>query len=608
MLEQGNITIHTENIFPIIKQSLYSDREIFLRELIANAADAITKLRMASLAGDIDTVPDPEIEISIDKENRILTVSDTGIGMTAEEVKKYINQVAFSSAEEFIQKYKGKDDAIIGHFGLGFYSSFMVSETVEIDTLSFQKGSQAVHWSCDGTTAFTLSDSQREKVGTTVTLKLAADEDEYLEPERIRTLVRKYCDFIPVPIKLDGQVINRQKATWKTSPSELTQEDYLEFYRYLYPLQEDPLFWVHINTDYPFIVQGILYFPKLKPDIDPTRGQIKLFCNQVFIQDNCEEVIPKFLLPLRGTLDSPDIPLNVSRSFLQNDRTVRRIGEHVAKKVADRLNEFFKEDFERYVEVWPDISLFVKFGAMNDDKFSKQIKDSLIFKIAGAKTEKPEWVTLPAYLERQPDKKKVYYTTDETVQSAYVELHKSQGLSVIVLDNWIDSHFISYLEQEYPEVRFQRVDAELDDSLVDKSSELIDPVTNKTRSELLVDLFKQALGREKLQIKAEALKSESVPAMILMSETIRRIQEMSAVAMQQLPTGFLEDHTLVLNTTHPLIQNVQNMANSGRDPELIRLLCNQIYELALVTQKSFDANTISSFVNRSNEILTRLTR
>lgn len=608
MLEQGNITIHTENIFPIIKQSLYSDREIFLRELIANATDAITKLRMASLAGDVESVPDPEIEISIDKENRILTVSDTGIGMTAEEVKKYINQVAFSSAEEFIQKYKGKDDAIIGHFGLGFYSSFMVSETVEIDTLSFQKDSQAVHWSCDGTTAFTLSESQREKTGTTVTLKLAADEDEYLEPERIRTLVRKYCDFIPVPIKLDGQVINKQKATWKTSPSELTQEEYLEFYRYLYPLQEDPLFWVHINTDYPFIVQGILYFPKLKPDIDPTRGQIKLFCNQVFIQDNCEEVIPKFLLPLRGTLDSPDIPLNVSRSFLQNDRTVRRIGDHVAKKVADRLNDFFKEDFERYVQVWPDISLFVKFGAMNDDKFSKQIKDSLIFKIAGSKTEKPEWVTLPTYLEGQSDKKKVYYTTDEMVQSAYVELHKSQGLSVIVLDNWIDSHFISYLEQEYPEVRFQRVDAELDDSLVDKAAELIDPVTNKTRSELLVDLFKQALGKEKLQIKAEALKSEAVPAMILMSETIRRIQEMSAVAMQQVPTGFLEDHTLVLNTTHPLIQNVQNMANSGRDPELIRLLCNQIYELALVTQKSFDANTISSFVIRSNEILTRLTR
>lgn len=615
VLEQGSITIHTENIFPIIKQSLYSDREIFLRELISNAADAITKLKMASLAGGVADLPEPEITIALNKEAKTLAVTDNGIGMTAEEVKKYINQVAFSSAEEFIQKYKGKDaeQAIIGHFGLGFYSSFMVSQRVEIDTLSYRPGSTPVKWACDGTTTFTLSDSERSSIGTTVTLYITPENEEYLEPSRIRELVRKYCDFIPVPIKLNGEVINKQKPLWRTSPSELKDEDYLEFYRYLYPFQEDPHFWVHINTDYPFIVQGILYFPKLRPDIDPTKGQVKLFCNQVFVQDNCEEVIPKFLLPLRGAIDSPDIPLNVSRSFLQNDRTVRRIGDHVAKKVADRLNELYREDYEKYVKVWPDISLFMKFGAMNNDKFFAQIKDILIFRVAGSPADKPEYVTLKAYLERTRDKqnKRVYYATDEAAQSAYIDLHRSQGLEVIMLDSWIDSHFSSFLEREYKEegIQFKRVDSELDETLVDKdkAAEIVDPVTQKTRSQKLVDLFRQALGKDKLQIKAEALKSESVPAMILLPETLRRLQELNAV-IQQKPLEFLEEHTLVLNTAHPLIQNLQSLADQGRDPDLVHLICNHIYDLALITQKSFDPAAVRAFVQRSNEVLTRLTR
>ncbi|MFS8855480.1 molecular chaperone HtpG [Synechococcus sp. H55.2] len=615
VLEQGSITIHTENIFPIIKQSLYSDREIFLRELISNAADAIAKLKMAKLAGEVADPPEPEIVIALNKEAKTLSVSDTGIGMTAEEVKKYINQVAFSSAEEFLQKYKSKEaeQAIIGHFGLGFYSSFMVAQRVEIDTLSYQPGSTPVQWSCDGSPTFTLSDSQRSAIGTTVTLYLSPDSEEYLEPSRIRELVRKYCDFIPVPIKLNGEVINRQKPLWKIPPSELKDEDYLEFYRYLYPFQEDPHFWVHINTDYPFIVQGILYFPKLRPDIDPTKGQVKLFCNQVFVQDNCEEVIPKFLLPLRGAIDSPDIPLNVSRSFLQNDRTVRRIGDHIAKKVADRLNELYKEDYEKYVKVWPDISLFMKFGAMNNDKFFAQIKDILIFRVAGSPADKPEYVTLKAYLERTREKqnKRVYYATDEAAQSAYIDLHRSQGLEVIMLDSWIDSHFSSFLEREYREegIQFKRVDSELDETLIqkDKAADLVDPITQKTRSEKLVDLFRQALGKEKLQIKAEALKSESVPAMILLPEALRRLQELNAI-LQQKPMEFLEEHTLVLNTAHPLIQNLQALAEEGRDPELVNLICNHIYDLALITQKSFDPAAARAFVQRSNEVLTRLTR
>ncbi len=354
MLEQGTISIHTENIFPIIKKSLYSDHQIFLRELVSNAVDAIQKLKMVSRAGDYaGDIGEPEIEIAIDKSKKTLSISDNGIGMTAEEVKKYINQVAFSSAEEFIHKYQGKSDQpIIGHFGLGFYSSFMVAQfglgfyssfmvaqKVEIDTLSYQEGAQAVHWSCDGSPEFTLDESSRTTRGTTITLTLQAEEEEYLESSRIKNLVKTYCDFMPVPIKLEGEVLNQQKAPWRESPNNLSKEDYLEFYRYLYPFQEEPLLWVHLNTDYPFIINGILYFPKMRPDVDVTKGQIKLFCNQVFVSDNCEEIIPQFLMPMRGVIDSTDIPLNVSRSALQGDRTVRKIGDYIAKKVGDRLKE-----------------------------------------------------------------------------------------------------------------------------------------------------------------------------------------------------------------------------------------------------------------------------
>ena len=337
VLEQGTISIHTENIFPIIKKSLYTDHEVFLRELISNAVDAIAKLKMVSRSGEYSgDIGEPQINIAIDKENKTLSISDNGIGMTPDEVKKYINQVAFSSAEEFIQKYQGNgDDAIIGHFGLGFYSSFMVAQKVEIDTLSYQEGSQAVHWSCDGSPAFELSESTRTERGTTITLTLQEEEQEYLEPSRIKQLIKTYCDFMPVPIKFEGEELNKHKAIWRESASNLQKEDYLELYRYLYPFQDEPLLWVHLNTDYPFIVNGILFFPKLRPDVDVTQGNIKLFCNQVFVSDHCEEIIPKFLMPLRGVIDSTDIPLNVSRSSLQSNRTVRRIADYIAKKVGD---------------------------------------------------------------------------------------------------------------------------------------------------------------------------------------------------------------------------------------------------------------------------------
>jgi molecular chaperone HtpG len=654
ILEKGNISIHTENIFPIIKKWLYSDHEIFLRELISNAVDAMQKLKMVSHVGEFSgDLGEPEIHVAIDKDNKTLSVSDNGIGMTAEEIKKYINQVAFSSAEEFVEKYKaGAEQQIIGHFGLGFYSSFMVARRVEIDTRSYQAGAQAMHWSCDGSTEFEITDSPRSDRGTTVTLTLQDEELEYLEPARIRQLVKNYCDFMPFPIKLDGEQINRQKAPWKESPTNLTKEDYLEFYRYLYPFQEEPLLWVHLNTDYPFIVNGILYFPKLRPDVDVTKSQIKLFCNQVFVSDHCEEIVPRFLLPMQGVIDSSDIPLNVSRSFLQNDRTVRKIADYIAKKVGDRLKELYRDDRAEYIRCWQDLGTFVKFGALNDDKFKKQVEDLVIYRTTAnlaASTEAPNvevqsesgdaWETvkpsasgvsgpsytnLKEYLERNQTRheNRVYYCTDEVNQATYVQLHKNQGLEVLFMDSFIDTHFISFLEREYANVKFSRVDADLDDTLIDKdkASEIVDPKTNKTRSQQIQELFQQALNKPKLTIRTEALKADdpqgAPPAIVLLPESLRRLQELSAMMRQDLSAQFPEEHTLLVNTAHPLIQHLMSLnqgsilqSGSGTSAagELSTLICQHVYDLALMAQKGFDAEGMKTFVERSNQVLTRLT-
>ncbi|BAY97870.1 ATPase domain-containing protein [Tolypothrix tenuis PCC 7101] len=656
MLEQGTISIHTENIFPIIKKSLYSDHQIFLRELVSNAVDAIQKLKMVSRAGEYTgDIGEPEIEIAIDKNNKTISISDNGIGMTAEEVKKYINQVAFSSAEEFIHKYQGKSDQpIIGHFGLGFYSSFMVAQKVEIDTLSYQEGAQAVHWSCDGSPEFTLEESSRTTRGTTITLTLQAEEEEYVESARIKTLVKTYCDFMPVPIKLEGEVLNQQKAPWRESPNNLSKEDYLEFYRYLYPFQEEPLLWVHLNTDYPFIINGILYFPKMRPDVDVTKGQIKLFCNQVFVSDNCEEIIPQFLMPMRGVIDSTDIPLNVSRSALQGDRTVRKIGDYIAKKVGDRLKELYRDNREQYISAWKDLGTFVKFGVLNDDKFKKQVEDIIIFRTTAKLATKPAstpavevqsqegdvwqdvtspspstqdselstpYATLKEYLERNKERheNKVFYCTDEASQATYVELHKNQGLEVLFMDSFIDTHFINFLEREYNDVKFTRVDSDLDNTLLDdKSGEIVDPTTNKTKSEVIKELFEKALNKPKVNIRTEALKSDNPqgtpPAMVLLPEILRRLREMNAM-MQQQTTEFPEDHILVVNTAHPLIQNLANLSQGsiiqgdGLSPtaQLVNMICQHVYDLALMSQKGFDGEGMKSFVERSNEVLTKLT-
>ena len=571
--------------------------------------------------------------------------------MTAEEVKKYINQVAFSSAEEFVQKYTANtDQQIIGHFGLGFYSAFMVARTVEIDTLSYKEGTTAVHWSCDGSTEFRLEDSTRTEVGTTITLTLLDEEVEYLETPRIKTLVKTYCDFLPVPIELEGETINRQQAPWKETPNSLTKENYLEFYRYLYPFEEEPLLWVHLNTDYPFIVNGILYFPKLKPDVDITKGQIKLFSNQVFVSDNCEEIIPKFLMPLRGVIDSSDIPLNVSRSFLQTDRTVRRIADYIAKKVGDRLKELYRDDRVEYIRGWQDLGTFVKFGSINDDKFKKQVEDILIYRtttdLSQASAEQPTvevqadtgdawqevsppvsngdgpgYTTLKEYLERNQNRhaNRVYYCTDEITQATYVDLHKKQGLEVLFLDSFIDTHFINFLEREYSDVRFSRVDADLDDILIDKdkAAEIVDPKTNQTKGEQIKELFQKALAKPKLIIRTEALKynanQPAPPAIVLLPEALRRMQEMMAM-MQQQAAQFPEEHVLLVNTAHPLIQNLVSLSqgsivqSGGQSVSgtLASLICQQVYDLALMSQKGFDAEGMKLFVERSNQLLTHL--
>ncbi|PZO22978.1 MAG: molecular chaperone HtpG [Leptolyngbya foveolarum] len=651
VLEQGNISIHTENIFPIIKKWLYSDHEIFIRELVSNGVDAISKLSMLSRSGEYKEVVEPEIAIAVDQEAKTLSISDNGIGMTADEIKKYINQVAFSSAEEFITKYKDNDDQqIIGHFGLGFYSSFMVADRVDIDTLSWQEGAQPIHWSCDGSTSFELSEGDRPERGTTITLYLNDDELEYLEEQRIRQLIKTYCDFMPVPIKFGEEAINKQEALWKKSPSELKDEDYLDFYRYLYPYEEEPLLWVHLNTDYPFVVNGILFFPKLKPDVEMNKGQIKLFCNQVFVSDNCEEIIPKFLTPLRGVIDSSDIPLNVSRSFLQADRTVRRIADYVAKKVGDRLKELYRDDLSEYIRTWQDLGTFVKFGSLNDDKFKKQVKDYVIFRSTAdlAEGDQPKvevqaegddawsdvgnttatdkngayYTTIQEYLERNKTKheNRVYYATDEVSQATYVSLLKNQGLEVLFMDSFIDTHFVSFLEQEYSDVKFSRVDADLDDILIDEdqSNEIIDPETSKTRSEQIKEVFEKALNRPQITIRTEPLKStdnSAPPAVVLVPEELRRMQEMSAF-LQQQSVQFPESHTLLVNTAHPLIQNLTKLQqgsivqpDGGQSPsaQLASLICEQVYDLALMAQKGFDADGMKAFTERSTQLLTQLT-
>jgi len=627
MLEQGQIQIHTENIFPIIKKAVYSGHEVFLRELVSNGADAISKRRMASMAGDCSEGGDGVISIRIDREQKTLTITDNGIGMTADEVKRYINQVAFSSAEDFLEKYKQESDAIIGHFGLGFYSSFMVARQVELVSLSARPDSAAVRWSCDGSPSFTLREAERGDPGTDVILHLMDDELEYLEPARIRTLISQYCDFMPVPVQLEGETVNKQDAPWRRSSRELTDQDYIDLYRYLYPFQGDPLLWVHLNTDYPYALQGILFFPRSTGRADWEKGEIRLYCNQVFVSDSIKEIVPRYLLPLRGVIDSPDIPLNVSRSALQTDRRVRSIGNFVAKKVADRLKALKDEASERYTEAWEALAPFVKIGAMEDEKFADQVEALILFGTTSEPGDDNQdllshgdkhFTTLQAYNSRSTsteDKKRVLYCSDEIAQAGALSLWKGQGVEVLFADTVIDSQFIPWLEARHEELSFQRVDAELDSSLRDDKPELSDQ-DGETQSETLRSLLKEALSNDKVTVQIQALKGgkDSPAALILLPEQMRRINDIGALMEQRLP-GLPDHHVLVVNRRHPLVEGLLKlesgsvlvgMGDSSPSKALARQLAAHLYDMARLAVGGLDPRELSSFQARSSQLMAEL--
>ena len=630
--EQGQIQIHTENIFPIIKKAVYSGHEVFLRELVSNGVDAISKRRMAAMAGDCSEGPEGKVSIRIDREAKTLTISDNGIGMNAEEVKRYINQVAFSSAEDFLEKYKSESDAIIGHFGLGFYSSFMVAKQVELVTLSAREGSEAVRWSCDGSPSFTLEAAERSEPGTDVILHLMEEELEYIEPARIRTLITTYCDFLPVEVQLEGETVNKRESPWRKSPRDLSDNDYIELYRYLYPFQGDPLLWVHLNTDYPYTLQGILYFPKSTGRADWEKGEIKLYCNNVFVSDSIKEVVPRYLLPLRGVIDSPDIPLNVSRSALQTDRRVRSIGGFVAKKVGDRLKELHRDDPKRYAEIWDSLAPFIKIGAMEDDKFADQVAELVLFGTTAAATQDepaegqsldpipgPEgkaFTTLSGYRSRLEagNDKRILYCTDEAAQAGALALWKSQGAEVLLADTFIDTQFIPWLEQRHEELKFQRVDSELDDSLQEQESELAD-ADGKDASEKLRELFRKALNNDKVTLQVQALKGDNAPAaLILLPEQMRRFNDLDALMQQKLP-GLPDHHVLLINRRHPLVAGLQKLsagailttgAAESPSEQLAGDLSRHLYDLARLAVGGLEPNELAGFQQRSSDLMGRL--
>ena len=606
--EKGNISIHTENIFPIIKKWLYSEKEIFLRELVSNAVDAITKLQHVNLVEGLQLAEDYVVDISIDKDAGTLTIKDNGIGMTADEIRKYINQVAFSSAEEFVQKFKGLDDKnqIIGHFGLGFYSSFMVADKVEIRSLSYQKDAAGAHWTCEGSTSYELEEIEKADRGTEIILHLEADEKEFLEEAKVREVVKKYCNFLPVKVTLAGEQVNDSAPLWNQSANETTDEQYKEFYAKLYPMAEEPLFWIHLNVDFPFNLKGILYFPRLTTEFDVAKSHIKLFCNQVFVSDNCPELIPEFLTPLQGCLDAPDLPLNVSRSYLQNEPQVRKIREVITSRVASKICDLARHDRKAFSKIWDDIHTFVKYGMLRDDKFYDKVQEQVIFRT----TDEGGHTTLAEYLERAAAKhdKKVYYANDEAAQATYIKLFKSQGMEVLLLDALIDSHFIQFLETKNSDVKFERVDSDLTENLLeeDRKIELAGPDEQKLQTAQVTELFEASLKASGLIVRVESLKDDSVSGMILLSEQTRRFKEMTRSMSPdgEMPDMFAE-HTLMVNLKSPVVQNILKLQEAKRDEDAT-MLAEQVYDLAMLSQRSFDKERMEAFLTRSNKILEKL--
>jgi len=603
-IEKGSISIHTENIFPIIKKWLYSEKEIFLREIVSNAVDAIHKLQHVNVIEGLQLADDYVVDVTVDKTAGTLTVRDNGIGMTSDEVRKYINQIAFSSAEEFIEKFKDLKDKnqLIGHFGLGFYSAFMVASKVEIRTLSYQKDAKGVHWTCSGSTSYELEEMEKTDRGTEVILHLEKDEHEFLEPVRIREILKRYCNFLPVSIRLAGDVVNDRNPLWTRTPSEVKDEEYREFYRKLYPLAEEPLFWIHLNVDFPFNLKGILFFPRLTTEFDVTRSHIKLFCNQVFVTDSCPELIPEFLTPLQGCLDAPDLPLNVSRSYLQNEPQVRKIREVIAGRIASKVVELAKQDRDKFGSIWEDIHTFIKYGMMRDEKFFDRVKDQVVYRSTGDQ----HYVTLPEYLERAREKheNKIFYTNNESAQGTYLKLFKNQGLEVLILDAMIDSHFIQYLEMKNPDLHFQRVDSDVSENLIDddQAKKLVTGEDEKSIEEKIRQSFESRLNVEGLTVRVESLKDSSVPAMLLLSEQGRRFQEMTRMLGKEGGEDLFKEHTLLVNSASPAIKNLLQLQEKGREEDA-GLLVAQIYDLAMLTHRAFDKERMETFLERSNRIL-----
>lgn len=604
----GTLEIHSENILPIIKKWMYSDKEIFVRELISNACDALNKVKRLRDSGAVDVSDDElRIDVRIDKEKKTLTFIDSGIGMDAEEVVKYIAQIAFSGAEEFVEKYKTESEGeqIIGHFGLGFYSSYMVADCVDIDSHSYKEGAQAVYWSCDGSPEYQMDEGKRDKRGTEITLHVNEDEGEFLDDSRIRAILRRYCSFLPYPLYLNDSRINTQAPLWTKAPSECSDQDYIDFFRHLYPGEQDPLFWIHLNVDYPFHLKGILYFPKFRRDMEERKGSIQLYCNRVFVSDDCKDVIPEFLLHLRGIIDSPDIPLNVSRSYLQVDRTVRQLANHVAKKVADRLAHFYSNDKERFFTCWKDLEVVVKLGVMQDEKFYKRVKELLVFK-----TTQGEWTTVEEYLERNKEKTKdkIFYTSDEKEETPFSKLYEDQGIEVLKTRPLIDGMLIHFLERELSPATFQRVDGAMDDSLLDPSREksLLD-AEGRSEASRLASLVKQQLDQEGVEVQAKSLKSDDMPAVLIIDEDRRRMRDYLAATnpdIQAEELTAMNQPTFVVNTNHPLVSVLPKVAASH--PEKAKELVQHLYELTLLSQREMTPGMLSRFISRSQKTLTDL--
>lgn len=620
-MQTGNINVKTENIFPIIKKFLYSDHEIFLREIVSNAVDATQKLKTLASIGEFKgEIGDTVIEVSIDKTNKTITVKDKGIGMTAEEVEKYINQIAFSGAEEFVEKYKNSTNAIIGHFGLGFYSSFMVSKKVEVKTKSFKEGSKAVRWECDGSPNYTLEEIDKADRGTEIVMFVAEDSEEFLEDGRISGILKKYCKFLPVEIQFGTNkktekdakdkdvtvetpnIINNPSPAWTKKPSDLKDEDYKSFYRELYPYSfEDPLFNIHLNVDYPFNLTGILFFPKLKKNFEANRDKIQLYCNQVFVTDSVEGIVPDFLTLLHGVLDSPDIPLNVSRSFLQSDSNVKKISSHISKKVADKLEEMFKNNREDFEAKWDDIKIFIEYGMISDEKFKERASKFSLFK----NTEN-KYFTFEEYTEhiktQQTDKNKevVYlYANNVVEQHAYIQNAKDRGYDVLVLDGALDNHFINMLEQQHEHTRFKRVDSEVLDKLIEKD-ELLPSKLSEDEKNKLKPLVEECVEKGSYSVVFENLSDTEQPMMITQPEFMRRMKDMSALGGGMSYMGNMPDHyNLIVNVNHPSISKILNETDTHKQNDKLK----QLVDLAMLSQNLLKGEKLTQFIQRSVQMI-----